>query len=156
MPLRIRNGARALAAACLLVAVAGCAKVPLIGGSERVRVTLTGARDLNSCGKAGGYPLTYRVLQVTDASVLTGMDLTQLWNKEEKLLGPALVDKTEGFLDPGQSKTLAVPRAPKAAAFVVVGNFCRSNGACWYYAQPFSKGGSIKLVAGSSCFAAHR
>jgi type VI secretion system VasD/TssJ family lipoprotein len=115
---------------------------------------MTAAKDSNSCGKEAGYPLTYRVLQVTDASVLTGVSLTQLWGKEAALLGPALLDTKESFIDPGQKKQLPIEKKPGAAAMVVVGNFCKPRGQCWYYAQPLSKGGSVKLVAGTDCLSA--
>jgi type VI secretion system VasD/TssJ family lipoprotein len=145
----------ALALLTVAPLLAGCAKAPLIGKGS-VKVTMTATADCNSCGKGTGYPLTYRVLQVTDTSLLTGMTLTQLWDKEEKLLGPALLSKSESFIDPGQTKTLPLERADGAAAVVVVANFCRSAGPCWYYAQPFSRGGTVKLVAGPECLTESR
>ena len=141
------------AGAVALACAGGCAKAPLIGKGS-LHVTLVAAADCNSCGKASGYPLTYRVLQVSDASALTGASLTQLWDKEDKLLGAALLKKTEAYIDPGQSKELPVTRAPGATAMVIVGNFCKTKGSCWYFVQPLAKGGAIKLTAGSSCFAA--
>jgi type VI secretion system VasD/TssJ family lipoprotein len=143
-------GALACALASLVV---GCSKVPF-AGSPALHVVLKAAADCNSCGKPSGYPLTYRVLQVTDASALTGTSLTQLWDKEEKLLGPALLKKSEAFIDPGQERELPLERQKTATAVVVVGNFCKSKGSCWYFVQPLSKGGTIKLVAGANCFAA--
>lgn len=154
--MRLPNPRHLLGALALLIAaplLTGCAKAPLIGKGS-VKVTLSAAEDCNSCGKGTGYPLTYRVLQVTDTSLLTGMTLTQLWDKEEKLLGPALLSKSESFIDPGQTKSLPLERAAGAAAVVVVANFCRSAGSCWYYAQPLSQGGTVKLLAGPECLTA--
>lgn len=119
-----------------------------------LKMTVVAAPDLNKCGKATGYPLTYRVLQVTDPSVLSGMSLTQLWNKESNLLGPALLDRREFVVDPGQTVSVPVERKPGAVAVVVVGNFCRPRGSCWYHAQPLSKGKSVKLTAGADCLSA--
>lgn len=150
MACRIVSGTALLA---LVVLTAGCAKAPFVGKGT-LHVTLTATAKCNSCGKPTGFPLTYRVLQVTDASVLNGMTLTQLWDKEEKLLGPALLDKTEAFIDPGQSRELPVARKPGAAAMIVVGNFCRSRGSCWYFAQPLAAGASVKLTAGADCLSA--
>ena len=132
---------------------AGCAKAPF-AGKGTLHVVLTAGPKCNSCGKATGFPLTYRVLQVTDASVVTGMTLTQLWDKEEKLLGPALLDKREAFIDPGQTRELPIERKPGATAMIVVGNFCRSRANCWYYAQSLAAGGSVKLTAGADCLTA--
>lgn len=138
-----------LVAACGLVALSGCAAVGLGGGP--LKVVMTATKDCNNCGRPTGYPLTFRVLQVTDASVISGMTLTQLWDKEEKLLGSALLDRREGFVDPGRSVTLPLERKPGATAVIVIGNFCQSRDICWYYAQSLSKGGRIKLVAGADC-----
>jgi type VI secretion system VasD/TssJ family lipoprotein len=148
------QGGRFLGLAVLLLALAvmpGCAasKKLLKGG---LKVTLTAAPECNSCGKASGYPLQYRVLQVTDASVISGLSLTQLWDKEDKLLGKALLEKREAFIDPGKTSALSLERKPGATAMIVVGNFCRGSGTCWYHVQPFSQGGSVKLLAGSDCF----
>ena len=142
------GGAVALAIAMLLSA--GCAKLPFMGKSS-LHVTLTAAKDCNSCGKPNGYPLTYRVLQVTDASAITGATLTQFWDREDKLLGAALLKKSESHIDPGGKAELAVDKAPGVTAMIVEGNFCKTSGSCWYYVQPLAKGGSVKLVAGSTC-----
>lgn len=141
-----RLGVLALAAVCAGLALSGC------GAHRALKVSLTATADCNNCGKPTGYPLTYRVLQVTDPSVVTGMSLTQLWDKEDALLGPALLDRKEFYVDPGQTRALPVERKPGAAGIIVVGNFCRPRGNCWYYAQPLSKGGSVKLTAGPDCF----
>jgi type VI secretion system VasD/TssJ family lipoprotein len=145
-------GALALAATCLLVLAPSCAKVGLGGGAPKV--TVSAARDCNSCGRDSGYPLTFRVLQVTDVSAITGMTLTQLWDKEEKLLGPALLGRREAFVDPGRSVTIALEKKPGATAIIVLGNFCQSRDQCWYFAQPLSQGSRVKLVAGADCLSA--
>ena len=149
----IHRSERLLAPALALAQVSGCAKAPLVGKGT-LRVVLTATADCNSCGKPSGYPLTYRVLQVTDASPLTGTSLTQVWDKEDKLLGPALLKKTESFIDPGQSKELPLQREKGVTTLVVVGNFCKTRGACWYFVQPLAQGGTVRLTAGSSCFTA--
>ena len=129
----------------------GCAKAPLMGKGT-LRVVVMASRDCNNCGKTTGFPLTYRVLQVSDASAIAGLSLTQLWDKEEKILGPALLKKTESYVDPGQTKELPVEREKGATAMIVVGNFCRTKGSCWNHVQPLSAGGTVKLSAGSNCF----
>jgi type VI secretion system VasD/TssJ family lipoprotein len=119
-----------------------------------LRLTVAATPDLNRCGKATGYPLTFRVLQVTDPSVLTGMSLTQIWNKESSLLGPSLLDRREFVVDPGQTASVPVERKPGAVAVIVVGNFCRPRGSCWYYARPLAQGKGVRLTAGADCLGA--
>jgi type VI secretion system VasD/TssJ family lipoprotein len=137
-----------LLAACALLA-GGC-------GAGTLKVSLAATPNLNNCGKPAGYPLTYRVLQVTDPSVVTGMSLTQLWGKEAALLGPALLDTKESFIDPGAKKQLPVEKKPGAAAIIVVGNFCKPRGTCWYVAHPLAKGKALKLLAGSDCLSVEK
>lgn len=135
----------------LLPLIGGCAKAPLMGKGT-LRVVVTATSDCNNCGKSTGFPLTYRVLQVSDASALAGLSLTQVWDKEEKILGAALLKKTESYVDPGQKKELPVEREKGATAMIVVGNFCRTKGSCWNHVQPLSAGGTVKLSAGPNCF----
>ncbi len=134
---------------------AGCAAAPFAGPGT-LHVTLTATAKCNSCGKPTGFPLTYRVLQVTDASVVNGMTLTQLWDKEATLLGAKLLDSREAFIDPGQSSELPITRKPGATAVIVVGNFCRSRGNCWYYAQSLETSAIVKLTAGADCLSAEK
>ena len=87
MRLSISAAVRAAGAAALVyvaLSAAGCAKAPRIGKGS-LHIVLTAEGTCNSCGQATGYPLTYRVLQVKDASALTGTTLTQVWDKEEKI-----------------------------------------------------------------------
>lgn len=123
-------------------------------GGGGPRVTLTTTPDLNSCGSTTGYPLTFRVLQVSDAGAITGMTLSQLWDKEQQLLGPALIERRESFVDPGRTVTLALEKKPGATALVVVGNFCQSRDQCWYHVHPLSEGSRVRLQAGADCLTA--
>lgn len=145
-------GLAALVALCLLTLAPSCAKVGLGGGAPKV--TVTAARDVNSCGSDTGYPLTFRVLQVTDAGAITGMTLSQLWDKEPALLGPALLDRRESFVDPGRTVSLALQKKPGVTAVIVIGNFCQSREQCWSYVQPLSQGTNIRLLAGADCLSA--
>jgi len=145
------SGAGVLVFVALLLA--GCAKAPLINKGN-LHVVLAAEGTCNSCGQTTGYPLTYRVLQVKDASALTGTTLTQVWDKEEKILGAAFINKTEASIDPGQARELPLERAKDAVAVVVIGNFCKAKGSCWYYVQPLTSGGTVKLTAGPGCFTA--
>ncbi len=140
--------ALALAALCPL----GCAKVPLVGGSPSIELAVTATADCNSCGRPTGYPIYLRVLQVTDPSAMTGVSLAQLWDREDKVLGAALVSRSEAVVDPGARKEFKVERDPKAKSAVIVGNFCKSEGDCWYLVRPLKGGGlKLKLTADASC-----
>ena len=130
-----------------------CAKVPIVGKSSDIEIKILADPNVNSCGNPSGNPLTVRVLQVTDAASLAGLTLVQLWDNEEARLGGGLVEKKEQTIEPGTEKILTTPRLAKATSVVVVGNFCRTEGRCWYLARTLPGGGgvSFKVRAGQSC-----
>jgi type VI secretion system VasD/TssJ family lipoprotein len=135
--------------------VCGCAKVPIVGGAAKAKIELTAAPNCNSCGKDQGYPLTFRVVQLTDASPLAGVTLVQLWDHEDKLLGSVFVSKsTNDVIEPGaKKKEISVELDDKTRAVVLVGNFCKTSGSCWYHVATRKGGGgvSVKLLADASC-----
>jgi len=135
------------AAAALAAAVLGsCSKLPLVGGEPELKIKLAATPTCNSCGESTGYPLTVRVLQVTDASGLSGASLVQVWDREGQLLGDALLGKpVQDVLDPGIKKEWKIERDPKAAAVVVMGNFCKTEGSCWYFVRKLEGGGGASL-----------
>ena len=141
------------------IAIGGCAKVPLVGGPAKAKIELTAAANCNSCGKSQGYPLTFRVVQLADAAPLTGVTLVQLWDHEDKLLGGVFVAKsTDDVIEPGAKKEIDVELEDKTRAVVVVGNFCKTSGSCWYHVARRKGGGgvSMKLKADASCLAVTR
>jgi type VI secretion system VasD/TssJ family lipoprotein len=145
-----RAGVAGLLAAALVVCA--CAKVPIVGGKPSVKVAFTATPDCNSCGRPTGYPLTVRLLQVSDASAMTGVTLAQLWDREDKVMGAALIAKTDDVIDPGTRKEWKVETDSKARAVIVVGNFCRAEGTCWYLVKPLKGGGaSLKVALEASC-----
>ena len=141
----------AASVAALLALSSGCAKVPLIGGKPAVQLSMEASAQCNNCGKATAQPLEFAVLQVTDPAAITGTSLVQIWGKEKSLFGEALLTRDAGFVDPNAKQAFSYAKNPKAKAVVVVGNFCKPDGACWYYVQPLSKGSRIKLRADASC-----
>jgi type VI secretion system VasD/TssJ family lipoprotein len=136
-----------------LALLTSCAKVPIVGKSSDIDIKVTADANCNSCGNPNGNPLTLRVLQVTEASSFAGLSLVQLWDSEDARLGSGLVEKKEFTIEPGAEKVLTTPRQEKATAVVVVGNFCRTEGRCWYLARTLPEGGgvSFKVRAGQSC-----
>lgn len=149
--------ARAVRASLLAAAVmslsSSCA---IFGGDGEAKpraqtFEIVSAPDANSCGKETGNSLYFRVLQVTDVSPLDGLTLAQIWDREEIVLGPALVAKVEDHVDADSSRVLSIKRDPKAKAIVVIGNFCKTEGTCWRIVHPVSAGSKLKLKVDASC-----
>lgn len=137
----------------LLCLLSGCSSLPFIGGKPKANVKMTAAANCNDCGKGVGAPLRYRILQLRDGSVLTGVSAADLWDKEEKLLGAAFIARSQDMvIEPGAKKSLTVELDPEARAVAVVGDFCKTQGSCWYYVRNRKGGGvGISLVAEAAC-----
>ena len=145
---------RPFAAVLLLAVLSGCAKVPLVGGKPAADMTITAAPDCNNCGRSGAFPLTLRVLQLKDATPLARTTLPQLWDHEAEVLGEAMIGKpADQILDPGKQIPLKMELDPATRAVVVEGNFCKTQGTCWYVLKSLKRGQSLKLrvAAHSTC-----
>lgn len=130
--------------------LAGCGAVGM--GKKSIALSVSSGADLNNCGKASPQPLEFAVLQVTDAKPIAGTSLVQVWGKEKALFGDGLLTRDTGSIVPGAAKQpFAFQRNPKAKAVIVIGNFCKPDGSCWYFTQDLSKGSKLALEAGASC-----
>jgi len=149
-------------AALVLAGLPGCAHAPKgSSAGPGVSLRITASPRLNTCGRATAYPLHYKVIQVTDPLPLAGMTLERLWDHEAEMLGGAMLARgPEQVIEPGAVKTDPVAVDGNAKAVVVIGNFCRTSGSCFYYVQNVNQGGkkkdkkalSVSLTADSTCF----
>lgn len=139
---------RVLAVLALAPFVAGCG---IMGGKKSIQLSVEAGPECNNCGKDSPQPLEFAVLQLTDASAITGTSLVQIWGKEKNLFGDALLTRDTGSIIPRSTQPFAYQRDPKAKAVLVIGNFCKPDGNCWYFSQLLSKGSKLNLKAGSSC-----
>ncbi|WP_236238180.1 type VI secretion system lipoprotein TssJ [Pseudomonas faucium] len=128
-----------LAAAALLLALAGCGVTDRIGkrmedswaadmlaDSEKVILTSDGGNQLNP--GADGKPLSVvmRVYQLTDLERFAASDADTLWDAPEKALGNTLVDARELTLLPGIGQIDQWPLA-QSARYVGVAAFFRDE-----------------------------
>jgi type VI secretion system VasD/TssJ family lipoprotein len=150
--------ASAMAALAVLASVAGCS---LMGKStpksRQVTLKLTATSRLNNCGKSVPQRLYYRVIQLTDAAPLAGMKLENVWDRESEMLGGAFISRGADLsVEPNASR----PDAPvtldaRTKAVVVIGNFCMTQGSCFYFSQAIpekqKKALVLDLTADSTC-----
>lgn len=151
MHFRFLTVAGTIPLAAALAMLLSCAKMPLVGGTPMLSIKISSTPDANSCGRGTGNSLYFRILQVSDANTVTGLALAQLWDKEDKVLGPALLAKNEEVIDAGSSRELKLERNAAAKAVVVVGNFCNTEGTCWRIIHPASAGSKLTLMVDASC-----
>jgi len=142
--LRRLIGPGAVAAALL---IAGC--------SHDVMLRVTSVHNLNSPTKDRGHRLAYRLVQLKEMPPMAGVQFPSLWRHEKDVFpGLVLGEPEEGNLDPDTTVKLSVKRDKAATAFMLVGNYYKPQGSCWYYVQSFAQGSSVTLTAGPSCFSA--
>lgn len=138
--------ARATAALLAVAAIHGCAKVPVVGGKPQITLRVTAAPKANSCGQDVGNSMAFRLVQVTDATGITGTSLAQFWDREDKVLGAAFLSKHDGVVDPGRVTELKFERDEKAKAVIFVGSFCKPEENRWYVVRPLSRGSTLRLT----------
>lgn len=147
-PLKIR-WTRLAGMLALSALLAGCGG--LMGGKKSIHLSIEATDQCNTCGRANAQPLEFAVLQVTDASAITGASLVQIWGKEKALFGDALLTRDTGSIVPNSKQPFVYQRDPKARAVIVIGNFCKPEASCWYFSKPLAKGSKIQLRAEASC-----
>lgn len=151
LPLLASRAARAAAMLALCAVLPGCSMIGM--GKKSVALNLEATDQCNTCGKSSAQPLEFAVLQVTDPSAITGTSLVQIWGKEKALFGDALLTRDAGTIVPSSKQPFVYERHAKAKAIVVIGNFCKPEGSCWYFTQPLAKGSKLALKAEAFCLA---
>src|SRR6266850_7953835 len=122
-----------------------------------VTLKITSTSRLNNCGRAVPLVLHYRLLQVTDATPLAGMELENVYDREAEMLGGAFVARGPDLtIEPGVTRQDPPAQIdPRTRAVVVIGNFCKTRGSCFYFAQTLpvkmKKNLFLDLTADSTC-----
>jgi len=153
--LRLATAIVALAAVGSSFGCAAMGKGTPKGPVMTLRMTATSR--LNNCGKSVPQRLYYRVVQVTDAAPLAGMKLENIWDRESEMLGGAFVARGADLsIEPNASRPDApVTLDPRTKAVVVIGNYCKTQGSCFFFSQPLpakkKKALAIDLTADSTC-----
>jgi type VI secretion system VasD/TssJ family lipoprotein len=144
------RAATILLAALLVVGSLSCAKG---GGKRTFTLEVTTLAKANSCGQETGNSLSFRIVQVTDATPIAGVPLANVWDREERVFGAAFVAKKDGYVDPGLPKKARFQYEldPKAKAVVFVGSFCKPEGECWYVTRSLDKGRTLRLTIDEFC-----
>ncbi len=153
-PIRMRA---ALAIVLLLAVIFGTQSCSLFGhggGPRTVKLILTGSAELNACGGQLGNALSLRIYQLAGETAIIDARLAQLWERDNSLLEKELIARTDRFLDPGATDTLAVTFQPNTTHLAVVGNFCNAEGDCWRWIKSIdSLPAEIRLVFSEACIA---
>jgi len=164
----VARAALPLEIAIFLLALSGCSLLPG-GGSkpepaaspasppssgDEMKLTLRAADRLNTSGDAAPNALVVRVYQLGSDSAIRGASLAQLWDREEELLGPDLIEMEEHILDPGQQIPLKVDLKRNARFLAIAGGFYKADAACWMWVAPLAElKGKQEATFGEDCVA---
>lgn len=93
---------------CLVAALSGCSMVDAILEDDPpyLEATIEASTDLNAAGSAGGTPVVFRFYSLKSASTFNTADFFALYEHDQSVLGPDLVEREEWTLVPGESKAI--------------------------------------------------
>jgi type VI secretion system protein VasD len=125
--------------AALMCALAGCksAPPPLKPPKVSMSVTVGAAVNPDLTGKAA--PVVVRIYQLKDDAAFTAADFFALYDKEQLTLGPALIERREFELAPGEQRSFDYP-VPADARFIgAIAAFRDIRNAQWRAVAPAPK-----------------
>jgi type VI secretion system protein VasD len=134
-----------LAAANLILALAGCSTTPKPVVSS-LNVSLQASADVNPDARRRASPITVRVYAMKSAAPFESADFFSLFEKDAATLGSELVQREEILLKPGDQKTLAFKFGPEVKAIAVLAAFRDLERSRWRAVHPIDVGKSTDLV----------
>jgi type VI secretion system VasD/TssJ family lipoprotein len=127
--------------------LAGCS------GPRKVRLSLAGTENLNSCGGDQGNALRVRVYKLSGDSKFSIASQEQIWRSEAGALAGEVLQEEEYILAPGQDTTLTITiESGDVSTLGVAGNFCETKDSCWKWWNQVSKIRSFNILTfGETC-----
>ncbi len=135
----IAKSAVALLVPALLCALAGCKSAPPPLKPPKISMSVVVGADVNPdlTGKAA--PVVVRIYQLKDDAAFTAADFFALYDKEQMTLGPALIERREFELAPGEQRSFDYP-VPNDARFIgAIAAFRDIRNAQWRAVAPAPK-----------------
>lgn len=121
--------------------LAGCKipplKAPLKPPVVSMRVTVGAAANPDQSGKAA--PVVVRLYQLKDDAAFSAADFFALYDDEMKTLGPALIERREFELAPGEQRSFDYPVTPDAHFIGAIAAFRDIRNAQWRALAPAPK-----------------
>jgi type VI secretion system protein VasD len=143
MSVRYRHRALPLALVVALAAAA-CAKPPQLPPPAEppkpkpveAHVTIAAHADTNPDATGRPSPVVVRVYQLKADVAFTGADFFGLFDDEEKVLGPELINRAEFVLAPSEHRSINVPVAAEARFVGVIAAFRDIRNSEWRVLVP--------------------
>jgi type VI secretion system protein VasD len=110
------------------VVVIGCASAPK---PSIATITVAASPDSNPDAQGRPQPVVVRVYQLKENVAFNGADFFALYDDEQKVLGPALVSRSEYMLKPSEKRSLELEVSPDARFVAAVAAFRDIRNAKW-------------------------
>jgi type VI secretion system protein VasD len=116
-----------------ILAVAGCAKAPVVEPPPPVTVaiTLAASGDVNPDAGGRASPLVVRVYELTDASAFMAADFFALWSQEAQVMAATPAKRQEFTLAPNGTATVTLHLEPNVQQIGVAAAFRDIRNSNW-------------------------
>ena len=120
------------------VLASACASVPK---PSTAKITVAASPDTNPDASGRPSPIVVRVYQLNGDAAFTAADFFALYEDEQKVLGPQLIDRSEFVMAPSEQRTVDLSVSPDTRFVGAVAAFRDIRNAQWRVVIPV-KGGS--------------
>jgi len=110
-------------------------------------MTMTAAADTNPDAGGRPSPVVVRVYQLNADGAFTSADFFALFDDEQKVLGPQLVNRAEFTMSPAEQRTIELTVAPETRFVGAIAAFRDIRNAQWRVLVPVKKRGDPVSVS---------
>jgi type VI secretion system protein VasD len=118
-----------LAALTAAALASGCGSAPPKAAAAKAKITASA--DVNPNAEGRPSPIHVRIFQLKEDGAFMSSDFWTLVDKEQETLGPALVQRLEQDLVPGEAKEFELKISPDARVLAVLAEFADYRNAQW-------------------------
>lgn len=107
--------------------LAACVKIP----GTPLKLKLEASRQINLDATSQPLPVRIKIYQLNDATLFKEATFRSLWKSDVSVLGKTLLEKKVLTLNPGEQKTLKLPRNRQSEFLAVMAVFRRHHHNQW-------------------------
>ena len=123
----------------LMCALSGCKSAPPVLKPPKISMSVSMGADVNPDLNGKAAPVVVRIYQLKDDAAFSAADFFALYDKEQMTLGPALIERQEFELAPGEQRTFDYPVPPDARFIGAIAAFRDIRNAQWRAVAPAPK-----------------
>lgn len=132
----LRASALALVSACLLAACSKAAVAPPKPDPTVIGVSLAAETSLNVDGRGRATPVVVRTYVLKNAAAFEAADFFSLFDRDQQVLGDAVIAREEVVLKPGETRVLESREVDGGKVVAVLAAFREVDRAGWRATAP--------------------